>query len=104
RGSSGLASPPMRLRRRPAEADTARPDEPPWRLKAMRSVVEAFRVLPVMVTAVIALAVLGALQALARVFGIWSAALCGGLVLLAAGGFAAIVAVAAKWLLVGRIR
>ena len=57
-----------------------------------------------MVTAAIGLAVLGTLQALARIFGIWSAALCGGLVLLAAGAVAAGVAVAAKWLLVGRIR
>jgi non-ribosomal peptide synthetase-like protein len=104
RGSSWLGSPPMRLRRRPAEADAARTYEPPWRLKAMRSVVEAFRVLPVMVTAAIGLAVLGTLQALARIFGIWSAALCGGLALLAAGGVAAGAAVAAKWLLVGRIR
>ena len=60
--------------------------------------------LPVMVTAAIGLAVLGTLQALARIFGIWCAALCGGLVLLAAGGVAAGIAVAAKWLLVGRIR
>ena len=71
RGSSWLGSPPMRLRRRPAEADAARTYEPPWRLKAMRSAVEAFRVLPVMVTAAIGLAVLGTLQALARIFGIW---------------------------------
>ncbi len=104
RGSSWLGSPPMRLRRRPAEADTARTYEPPLRLKAMRATVEAFRVLPVMVTAAIGLAVLGTLQALARIFGIWCAALCGGLVLLAAGGVAAGIAVAAKWLLVGRIR
>jgi non-ribosomal peptide synthetase-like protein len=104
RGSSWLGSPPMRLRRRPAEADAARTYEPRWRLKAMRSVVEAFRVLPLMVTAAIGLAVLGTLQALARIFGIWSAALCGGLVLLAAGAVAAGIAVAAKWLLVGRIR
>ncbi len=104
RGSSWLGSPPMRLRRRPAEADTTRTYEPPWRLKAMRATVEAFRVIPVMVTAAIGLAVLGVLQALARIFGIWSAALCGGLVLLIAGALAAGVAVAAKWLLVGRIR
>ncbi|HEY1840127.1 MAG TPA: Pls/PosA family non-ribosomal peptide synthetase [Mycobacterium sp.] len=104
RGSSWLGSPPMRLRRRPAEADATRTYEPPWRLRAMRAAVEAFRLLPVMVTAAIGLAVLGGLQALARIFGIWSAALCGGLALLAAGGVAAGVAVAAKWLLVGRIR
>jgi len=104
RGSSWLGSPPMRLRRRPAEADATRTYEPPRRLKAMRAIVESCRVLPVMVSIGIGLAVLGALQALTRFFGIWCAALCGGLVLLAAGGFAAAVAVTAKWLLVGRIR
>src|SRR4029077_10001413 len=50
------------------------------------------------------LAGLGTLQLRARFFGIWCAALGGGLVLLAAGGLAGGVTVAAKWLLVGRIR
>jgi non-ribosomal peptide synthetase-like protein len=104
RGSSWLGSPPMRLRRRPAEADATRTYEPPWRLKVIRAAVETLRVIPVMVTAAIGLAVLGGLQALARIFGFWSAALCGGLVLLIAGLLAACLAVAAKWLLVGRIR
>jgi non-ribosomal peptide synthetase-like protein len=103
RGSSWLGSPPMRLRRRPAETDTATTYDPPLRLKAMRAVVETFRLLPVMVTATIGLAVLGALQALARIFGLWAAALCGGLVLLAAGAIAGAIAVVAKWLVVGRI-
>ncbi len=104
RGSSWLGSPPMRLRRRPADTDAARTYAPPWRLKAMRATVESWRLVPVMVTVAIGLAVLGVLQALTRTFGIWCAALCGGLVLLAAGGIAAVVTVAAKWLLVGRIR
>jgi non-ribosomal peptide synthetase-like protein len=104
RGSSWLGSPPMRLRRRPADIEAARTYEPPSRLKAMRATVESLRLVPVMVTVAIGLAVLGVLQALTRIFGIWCAALCGGLVLLAAGGIAAAVTVAAKWLLVGRIR
>jgi len=104
RGSSWLGSPPMRLRRRPAETDTARTYEPPWRMKVMRAAVESLRLVPVMATVAIGLAVLGVLQALTRIFGIWCAALCGGLVLLVAGGIAAVVTVAAKWLLVGRIR
>ncbi|BBX44661.1 non-ribosomal peptide synthetase [Mycobacterium cookii] len=104
RGSSWLGSPPMRLRRRPAEADAARTYEPSFRLKAMRATVESGRLVPMMVTVAIGLAVLGVLQALTRIFGIWCAALCGGLVLLAASGIAAVVTVAAKWLLVGRIR
>jgi non-ribosomal peptide synthetase-like protein len=104
RGSSWLGSPPMRLRRRPAEADAATTYDPPLRLKAMRAVVETCRLLPMFVTVAIGLAVLGSLQALARIFGIWWAALCGGLVLLAAGAIAGGITVAAKWLVVGRIR
>jgi non-ribosomal peptide synthetase-like protein len=104
RGSSWLGSPPMRLRRRPTEADAATTYDPPLRLKAMRAVVETFRLLPVIVTVAIGLAVLGALQVLARIFGIWWAALCGGLVLLVAGAIAGAITVAAKWLVVGRIR
>ena len=104
RGSSWLGSPPMRLRRRPAEADAATTYSPPLRLKAMRAVVETFRLLPMIVTVAIGLAVLGALQALTRIYGIWWAALCGGLVLLAAGAIAGGITVAAKWLVVGRIR
>ncbi len=104
RGSSWLGSPPMRLRRRPAEADAATTYQPPLRLKAMRAVVETCRLLPVIVTAAIGLAMLGTLQALARIFGIWSAALCGGLVLLAMGAMAGVITVAAKWLVVGQIR
>ena len=88
RGSSWLGSPPMRLRRRPAEADAATTYDPPLRLKVMRAAVETCRLLPMIVTVAIGLAVLGVLQALARIFGIWWAALCGGLVLLAAGAIA----------------
>jgi non-ribosomal peptide synthetase-like protein len=104
RGSSWLGSPPMRLRRRPAEADAETTYDPPTRLKVMRGVVETCRLLPMMVSAAIGLAVLGTLQALATSFGIWWAALGGGLVLLVAGAIAGGVAVAAKWLVVGRIK
>lgn len=104
RGSSWLGSPPMRLRRRPAEAAEETTYNPPPRLKAMRAVVETCRLLPVFATVAIGLAVLGALQWLARTFGIWWAALGGGPVILAAGAIAGVVTVAAKWLLVGRIR
>lgn len=104
RGSSWLGSPPMRLRRRPAEADEETTYHPPTRLKVMRAAVEICRLLPVVVTVAIGVAVLGALQALTITFGIWWAALAGGLVLLAAGAVAGLVTVAAKWALVGRIR
>ncbi|AYE98249.1 amino acid adenylation protein [Mycobacterium paragordonae] len=104
RGSSWLGSPPMRLRRRPAEADEETTYAPPRRLKVMRAAVEICRLLPVVVTVTIGVAVLGALQALTITFGIWWAALAGGLVLLAAGATAGLVTVVAKWALVGRIR
>jgi non-ribosomal peptide synthetase-like protein len=42
-GSSWLGSPPVRLRRRATESDTARTFHPPARLKVMRAVVETFR-------------------------------------------------------------
>jgi len=104
RGSSWLGSPPMRLRRRPAEADEETTYDPPPRLKAMRAAVETCRLLPMFVAVAIGLAVLGTLQATARIFGIWWTVLCGGLVLLAAGAIAGVITVAAKWLVVGRIR
>ncbi|MDT5173384.1 MAG: hypothetical protein QOG37_635, partial [Mycobacterium sp.] len=72
--------------------------------KVMRAAVEACRLLPVMVTVAIGLAVLGTLQTLTISFGIFWAALGGGLVLLAAGAIAGVMTVAAKWLLVGRIK
>ena len=104
RGSSWLGSPPMRLRRRPAETDEETTYAPPMRLKVMRAAVETCRLVPMFVTIAIGLAVLGVLQAIARIFGVWWAALGGGLVLLAAGAIAGGVTVAAKWLLVGRIK
>ncbi|CAM3002629.1 amino acid adenylation protein [Mycobacterium intermedium] len=104
RGSSWLGSPPMRLRRRPAEADVATTFEPPTRLKVMRAAVEICRLVPVMVSVLIGLAVVGTLQLLALRFGFWWAALGGGLVLLAAAAVAGGTAVAAKWLVVGRIK
>jgi non-ribosomal peptide synthetase-like protein len=103
-GSSWLGSPPIRLRRRATEADTARTFAPPLRLKVMRSVVETCRLLPVMVTFAIGVSVLGGLQELATEFGYGRTALASGLVLLVAGAVAGGIAVVAKWLVVGRIR
>ncbi len=97
----------MRLRRKPAEADAATTFEPPLRLKLMRAAVETCRLLPMMVTVAIGLAVLGGLQAVVLAFGpsgIWWAALLGGLVLLAAGAVAGVISVVVKWLVVGRIK
>lgn len=103
-GSSWLGSPPIRLRRQPTEADAVRTFHPSLRLKVMRSTVETLRIVPVMVTFGIGVAVLGVLQALAGELGWLWASLGAGLVLLNAGAIAGAIAVVAKWLMVGRIR
>ncbi|MBV8930040.1 MAG: amino acid adenylation protein, partial [Mycobacteriaceae bacterium] len=88
KGSSWLGSPPTRLRRKPTAADALRTFHPSLRLKLMRASVETCRLVPVIVTFAIGLAVLGGLEYLTATFGIWWAALCAGLVLLAAGAVA----------------
>ncbi|MGV0994134.1 MAG: Pls/PosA family non-ribosomal peptide synthetase [Mycobacterium sp.] len=102
-GSSWLGSPPIRLRRRAEQTDSALTFDPPTRLKVMRGAVETCRLIPVMVTFAIGAAVLGGLQALALRGGYLLAALGGGILLLAAGAVAGASAVVAKWLVVGRI-
>ncbi len=103
-GSSWLGSPPIRLRRRADQADAALTYSPPMRLKVMRAAVETCRLIPVMVTFAIGVAVLVSLQALVIRLGYgWAALLCG-VLLLVAGAVAGGAAVAAKWLVVGRIR
>ena len=103
-GSSWLGSPPVRLRRRSDTADASLTYEPPLRLKLTRGAVETSRVLPLMVTFALGVATLAALQAIALRVGYGWTALAGGVVLLIAGAIAGCVAVAAKWLVVGRIR
>jgi non-ribosomal peptide synthetase-like protein len=103
-GSSWLGSPPVRLRRKPTAADTLRTFHPSLRLKVLRGLVETCRVVPLIVTFAIGLAVLLALQWLAVRFGWLWTVLGGGVVLLIAGVIAGGIAVIAKWLVVGRIR
>ena len=103
-GSSWLGSPPVRLRRKAADLDVERTFDPPLRLKLMRAVIETFRLIPVIVTFAIGIAVLTVLQWGATSFGYRWAALGSGLTLLAAGAVAGGTAVVAKWLTVGRIR
>ncbi|MGO4445380.1 Pls/PosA family non-ribosomal peptide synthetase [Mycobacterium sp. 2YAF39] len=103
-GSSWLGSPPVRLRRKPTAADTLRTFHPSLRLKVLRAMVETCRIIPLIVTFAIGVAVLLALQWLAVTFGwLWSA-LAGGIVLLVAGAIAGGIAVIAKWVVVGPIR
>ncbi len=102
-GSSWLGSPPVRLRREPTAADALRTFHPSARLKALRATVETFRLIPVVATFAIGVAVLFAIQSTAVAVGWPWAVLATGLILLAAGAVAGGIAVVAKWLVVGRI-
>ncbi|QYF75477.1 amino acid adenylation domain-containing protein [Cryobacterium sp. PAMC25264] len=104
RGSSWLGNPPARLRRRVTDIDEARTFHPPARLRLARSLWELLRLVPVFVSAWIALGVLAVLEALWLAAGPGWALLLSGFVLIGAGVVAAAVTTAAKWLLVGRIR
>ncbi|MCJ1680088.1 amino acid adenylation domain-containing protein [Streptomyces sp. APSN-46.1] len=106
KGSSYLGLPPVRLPRSAAAADRSRTYDPPARLLWARGLVELCRLVPVFCSAALAVLTVAALCALmtAAGLGVWGAALLSGVVLLGAGVAACGVAVAAKWLLVGRHR
>lgn len=103
-GSSWLGSPPVRLRRKPTAADVLRTFHPSLRLKILRALVETCRLIPMIVTFAIGVAVLFAVQWLAVEIGWAWTALASGVVLLAAGALAGAIAVIAKWLVIGRIK
>ncbi|MFC1434813.1 Pls/PosA family non-ribosomal peptide synthetase [Streptacidiphilus sp. N1-3] len=107
KGSSYLGMPPMKLPRRAQGGDQSLTYAPSARLRRTRGTVELFRIVPVMISVALGLSVLAVLAELARsvgggLVGLLLAAVCSGAVLLAAGLAACAVAVAAKWLLIGR--
>ncbi|WP_405999215.1 Pls/PosA family non-ribosomal peptide synthetase [Streptomyces sp. NBC_00829] len=103
-GSSWLGMPPMKLPRSAEAGDQSRTFEPPKRLMWARALVETCRVVPVMCGVALAVLALAAFELLAARVGVGLAVLgCGGL-LLAGGLVACLVAIAAKWLLVGRFK
>ncbi|GAA0548247.1 non-ribosomal peptide synthetase [Paractinoplanes ferrugineus] len=104
KGSSWLGAPPMPLRRTVESGDSSRTYDPPLRLKLARTAIELCRIVPVMLAGALAVLVLAALDAVWRVAGVGVAALAAGPVLLVASIIAAVLATAAKWLLVGRFR
>jgi non-ribosomal peptide synthetase-like protein len=104
KGSSWLGAPPMPLRRTVGASDANRTYAPPLRLKLARAVIELCRVIPVMAAGTLVVLVLATLAGIWRSAGGWIAALAAGPVLLAAAVTAALLATAAKWLLVGRFR
>ena len=102
-GSSWLGSPPVRLRRTAATADTSRTFDPPMKLKVARAAIETLRIVPVIVSFGLGVFVLLGLQYLAFHTHAWLAALLSGFLLLVAGACACAIAAAAKWIVVGRI-
>lgn len=103
-GSSYVGMPPMELRRTAEDADRSRTYDPPARYKLARALVEAFRVVPAMCAVALAVLVAAAFEWIAASYGFAVTLALGGVVLLVAGVAAALVATAAKWVLVGRIR
>ncbi|MER5767773.1 Pls/PosA family non-ribosomal peptide synthetase [Streptomyces sp. NPDC001985] len=103
-GSSWLGMPPMRLPRAAEGGDRSRTFAPPARLRWARAAVELCRIVPVMCSVTLAVLGIMAFGALAGRFGHPVAILLGGVLLLAGGVVACLVALAAKWLLVGRFR
>ncbi|MER6997277.1 Pls/PosA family non-ribosomal peptide synthetase [Streptomyces sp. NPDC000410] len=101
-GSSWLGMPPMKLPRAVEEGDRSRTFAPPHRLKWARAGVELCRIVPVMCAVALAVLALAGFDLLANRFGLALAVLCGGALLAAAGLVACLVAIAMKWLLVGR--
>ncbi|WIN00806.1 AMP-binding protein [Actinoplanes oblitus] len=104
KGTSWLGAPPMPLRRTVEAADASRTYQPPLRLKLARAAIELCRIVPVMLAGGLAVLVLAALARIWAAAGAVAAALAAGPVLLAAAISGALVATAAKWLLVGRFR
>ena len=102
-GTSWLGSPPTRLRRAVRDQDDSRTYAPPRRLRTYRGLVEAARVVPVILAVLLGASVGLALLALLAAEP-WVAIVLGGPVLLVGGVAAALVTAAAKWAIVGRHR
>ncbi|MFB9313658.1 Pls/PosA family non-ribosomal peptide synthetase [Nocardioides plantarum] len=104
KGESWLGSPPAPLRRTAAtDADHTTTYDPPTRLRVYRALVEVCRLVPQMVSLALGGIVAIALVALLDDHVLLALLLTGPL-LVGAGLAAALVTVAAKWLLVGRMR
>jgi non-ribosomal peptide synthetase-like protein len=103
-GSSYLGMPPIKLPRAVEDGDQSRTFDPPTKLVVARGLVEICRVVPVMASVALAVLALFGIAGVASVVGLGVAALLSGLVLAACGLVAATVALAAKWLLVGRFK
>ncbi len=102
-GTSYIGSPPRPLRREASTVDTVRTTAPPLRLRVGRALVESARLLAVWSHVVLVVLTVAGLSALLD-HGVWLAVLLGGLLLQVAGLAAVLIATAAKWVLIGRVR
>ena len=103
-GTSWLGSPPVELRRSAASGDQSRTFSPPTSVKVQRALVELCRLIPVVVSAGLGLGVALALVTALQRWGGPVTLLLAGPLLFAVGIAAALLAAAAKWVLVGRHR
>ncbi len=108
-GSSWLGRRAQPIARAHTEADESATFRPPRRLQAARGFVEAFRMVPAMVSAWIDLMIVYALTSIYMNYGmglqgLLYTALWSGVVLLAASTLACLVPVIVKWALMGRFR
>jgi non-ribosomal peptide synthetase-like protein len=104
RGRSYLGMPPERLRRASQDTDSSLTYDPPRTLKLARAAVEICRLIPAACTAGLLLLAAAVLADAARALGLPAAALLAGPIVLGVGIGGALLAAAAKWVLVGRIK
>lgn len=103
-GTSWLGSPPQKLRRTVEHVDPGRTHAPSPGLKVARAVVEAARIVPMIVAGLLALGAVLVLERLAVTQGWLVTSMGCGVVMIVGAVIAAAVSASAKWLLVGRVR
>ncbi|HVK29725.1 MAG TPA: Pls/PosA family non-ribosomal peptide synthetase [Nocardioides sp.] len=103
-GESWLGSPPAPLRRAEQGSADERTYAPPRRLKVARACWELARVIPLALAVGLHVAVVAGTLAAWSEYGVVAGLVAVPLLLWAAGAVAALVAIAAKWLLVGKVR
>ncbi|GGC76151.1 amino acid adenylation domain-containing protein [Hoyosella rhizosphaerae] len=104
RGSSWLGSPPVKLRRQAHKGSASkRTFSPTAQLRVLRGIVELGRLVPVMLSFAIAVAILGSLAALLAAAGLWATLALSGAVLALGACVAAISTICAKKVLVGSV-
>jgi non-ribosomal peptide synthetase-like protein len=104
-GTSWLGMPPLELPRVAARTDPARTTVPPRRLVVARGAMELVRILlPASVAIVLSALVFLGLDTVGHDWGLWALLAVTPLLLTAAGICAALLTIAAKWVIIGRYR